>query len=176
MIRELIYYNDSRLRTICMPVEYFDEQLKSVMQDLADTIAYHQAAGAAAALIGVPIRAFTICYGANITTDGSPILCAPQAFINPEIIEVSEEVCTYPEGSISIPGIYENVTRPKRVKIRAQDLRGDFFEEEADFWRARVILHEMDYLDAKLFIDYLDDGAKIRIAADLKQCHRQFHG
>ncbi len=86
-----------------------------------------------------------------------------QVFINPEIIWASEETQIYDEGCLSVPGIYDGVERPARVKARAFDADGKQFEVEADGLLAVCIQHEMDHLKGKVFVEYLSPLKRNRI-------------
>jgi peptide deformylase len=94
-------------------------------------------------------------------------------FINPQITPLTEEQAPYEEGCLSVPGFYEKVTRPARVRINALDRDGNAFEVEADELLATCIQHEMDHLDGKLFVDYVSRLKRDRIKKKLEKIHRQ---
>lgn len=175
MIKDLVYYNDPRLRERCKEVEKINDDVRKVVQNLIDSVGHYNGAGLAAPQIGYLVRVFVICFADEVEKDGSPILCPPKVFINPEILHLSEERCVYPEGCLSIPGLQEEVERPKVVKIRAMDLSGEVFEETADLWRARVILHEFDHLEGTLFVDRLDSTLQKRLQHPLEMVDASFN-
>ncbi|PCI78741.1 peptide deformylase [Candidatus Aerophobetes bacterium] len=175
MLKDLVYYNDPRLRQGCARVRVCDASTAQVAQDLADSVVHHSGAGMSAPQIGHMLRVIVICLAPDVAPDGSAIVCDPKIYINPEIIEKSSETIIYPEGSLSIPGLTEEVERVKKIKVKALDVDGNMFEEEADLWRARVILHEMDYLDGDLFIDKLEPGAQLRIVGALESVDKEFN-
>ncbi|MCK5886724.1 MAG: peptide deformylase, partial [Alcanivorax sp.] len=97
----------------------------------------------------------------------------PRVFINPEITPLTDELAPYEEGCLSVPGFYEKVQRPARVRIKALDRDGNAFEEEADELLATCIQHEIDHLDGKLFVDYVSRLKRDRIKKKLEKLHRQ---
>ncbi|PCI78740.1 peptide deformylase [Candidatus Aerophobetes bacterium] len=175
MIKDLVYYNDQRLRQRCKSVEKVDDDVRKVVQDLIDSVVYYNGAGLAAPQIGCLIRVFVICVEHTVEADGSSIICPPKVFINPEISNTSEERVVYPEGCLSIPGLVEDVERVKKFTIKALDLNGNSFEESVDLWRARVILHEFDHLEGKLFIDRLDPGVQQRLKEPMNEIDQTFN-
>jgi peptide deformylase len=94
-------------------------------------------------------------------------------FINPEIIQTSAESKSYDEGCLSVPGFYEAVERPATVKVRAQDVKGEFFEMECDELLAVCIQHEMDHLKGKVFVEYLSQLKQTRIKTKLKKREKE---
>jgi len=102
--------------------------------------------GLAAIQVGVPIKLITIKEGD-----------ADYAFINPEIVKSSKKECVYNEGCLSFPDIFENVSRPERVKVRAKTLDGEFMELDADGLLARVFQHEIDHMKGVVFLDRVQE-------------------
>jgi peptide deformylase len=96
-----------------------------------------------------------------------------QVFINPEILWASEEKRVYDEGCLSVPGIYDGVERPARVKVRAFDADGKVFEVDADELLAVCIQHEMDHLKGKVFVEYLSPLKRNRIKTKLQKEERE---
>jgi len=97
----------------------------------------------------------------------------PQVFINPEITPLTEDLAPYEEGCLSVPGFYEKVERPSRVRINALDRNGEPFEIETDGLLATCIQHEIDHLNGKLFVDYVSRLKRDRIKKKLQKVHRQ---
>lgn len=143
-IREIVTEGDSVLRKKCKPVSNFDEKLAMILDDMADTLKKSEGVGLAAPQVGF-LRRFAVV---DMSEDGSKIV----DIINPEIIEKSgkqEEL----EGCLSCPNEYGITSRPKKVKVKAQDRFGKEFTIEAEDLIARAFCHEIDHLDGILFKD-----------------------
>ena len=129
-----------------------EEGLSKLIDDMFETMYKADGVGLAAPQVGKSIRLFVIdaddLKGTFPETAGFK-----KAFINPSIIESSEETCSMEEGCLSIPGISESVVRPKSVTVRYQDLQGEWHEEHLEGFNARVFQHEFDHLEDVLFTD-----------------------
>jgi peptide deformylase len=145
----ILKYPDARLRQKCAPVETFDEDLRKLVADMADTMYGANGAGLAAIQVGQAIRMFII----DPEVAGRPATDPVVVFINPEIVEISEEAQTGDEGCLSFPGIFATVKRGMRAKVRALDLDGKPFEIEGDNLFGRALQHETDHLIGRLLID-----------------------
>jgi peptide deformylase len=148
-IRTILHYPDKRLRIPAKPVERFDDELRALVEDMAETMYAAPGVGLAAPQIGVSLRLFVI--DVAIADDAPSDL---RTFINPEFLEHVGTV-GYEEGCLSFPGVHETVERAERVRVRAQDVNGDTFELEADGLLAIAIQHENDHLEGKLLVDHL---------------------
>ncbi|MGD8863690.1 MAG: peptide deformylase [Myxococcales bacterium] len=148
-VRPILHYPDKRLRNPGQPVTEFDDELRSLVDDMAETMYAAPGVGLAAPQIGVSVRLFVIDVA---TGDDEP--SDLRVFVNPEIVEREGQVC-YEEGCLSFPGVHEEVKRAERVRVRAQDASGETFELEADGLLAIAIQHEHDHLDGKLMVDHL---------------------
>lgn len=155
-------YPDPILRETCRPVETFDDELATLADDMVETMHDAPGVGLAAPQIGIDLRLAVIDLSVGEDPDAVHVL------VNPELVDEEGEE-TEVEGCLSMPGITDKVTRSERVTIRAQDVRGEAFELEADDWLARAILHEMDHLDGVLFVDYLKGFRKDRARRALKK-------
>ena len=154
----ILRYPDPRLHTRARPVAVVDEAIRQLIEDMAETMYEAPGIGLAATQVDVHLRVVII----DISEDRSDL----RAFINPEILERSgEQTCE--EGCLSVPGIYDKVTRAERVRVRALDARGEPFELEADGLLAVCIQHELDHLDGKVFVEYLSQLKLNRIKARL---------
>lgn len=154
----ILRYPDVRLKKIAGPVTLFDAQLRQLARDMAETMYAAPGIGLAATQVDVHKRLIVI----DTSEDKSNLL----VFINPQIVERDgEQVCE--EGCLSVPGIYEKVTRAEHVKVRAQNVNGEFFELEASGLLAVCIQHEIDHLDGKVFVDYLSSLKQTRIKSKL---------
>ena len=148
-IRTILHYPDKRLREPGQPVTEFGPELETLVEDMAETMYAAPGVGLAATQIGEPVRVFIIDIA---TGDDEP--SDLKVFVNPEILE-RDGAQQWEEGCLSFPGVHEEIERAERVKVRAQDEKGESFELEADGLLAVAIQHENDHLDGKLMIDRL---------------------
>ena len=168
-IREIIEIPDPLLKQVSQPVEKFDAELKTLVADMFETMYDAPGIGLAAIQVGVPLRVVVIDLQPE-DPDAEPEVCTahgdhhhthqprklePQVFINPEILDPSEDYSVYSEGCLSVPEIYADVERPARVRVRWQDLDGEVHEEAMDGLMATCIQHEIDHLEGIVFIDHL---------------------
>ena len=145
-IREILVYPYPRLREVARVVERVDDEIRTLIEDMAETMYAAPGVGLAATQIGVPLRVFLI----DVASDDEPSNLL--VFINPEIVE-REGAQTYREGCLSFPGVSEDVKRAARVRVRALDRDGKPFELEATGLLAVAVQHENDHLDGELMID-----------------------
>ncbi len=152
-VLDIVKIGDEILRKNCKEVNSFDDSFRLLTSAMLSTLEEADGVGLAAPQIGVDGRFFVVDI-----RDGKQYV-----FANPEIIETSEETGPYEEGCLSIPGVYYKVIRPTRVKVYARDEYGKPFTLEADGLLARVIQHEYDHLNGRLFIDHLslDEREKV---------------
>ncbi|MCL6263983.1 peptide deformylase [Craterilacuibacter sp. RT1T] len=156
----ILQYPDERLHTVAQPVKSVDHTIKTLIDDMAETMYASHGIGLAATQVDVHQRIVVI----DTSEDKSGLT----AFINPEIIEYHGET-VYEEGCLSVPGIYDKVTRAERVKVRALDRNGQTFELDTDGLLAICIQHEIDHLDGKVFVEYLSKLKQGRILTKLKK-------
>lgn len=142
---DIVTYGDPVLETKAVPVERFDEDLARLVADMFEALGKERGLGLAAPQVGRSVRLFIT------DVDGDK----PRVFVNPEILQTSQEEVDYEEGCLSFPGLYMDVRRPGEVRIQAFGEKGRPFTIEAEGLLARVILHEYDHLDGKLFVDRL---------------------
>ena len=148
MIYPIVKYGDPVLEKTGAPVTVFDEDLRKLVDDMFESMYAAHGVGLAAPQIGIGRRIAVI----DITFKEDPK--AKLVLINPEIIH-TEGKHTQSEGCLSIPDFRENVTRPDRVTVRAQDVQGKVFEKTGEELLARALLHETDHLNGKLYISHL---------------------
>lgn len=167
-IREILEVPDPRLKVVSEPVTVFDDELKTLVEDMFETMYDAPGIGLAAIQVGVPLRVLVIDLQPD-DEDAEPVACnhdghhhhhqptkkEPRIFINPEILDPSDEHAVYNEGCLSVPEIYAEVERPARIRARWQDLDGKQYDEEIDGLLATCLQHEMDHLEGILFIDHL---------------------
>lgn len=142
-IRKITEYPEKVLAEIGKPVEKFDEELEKLCEDMFETMYDADGVGLAAPQIGLNLRLFVMdCEDIKLVA------------ANPEIIETSGEQSSQ-EGCLSVGKVPAVVVRPMKAKLRAQDLKGEWFEAEAEGYAARAFMHETDHCNGKLFIDHL---------------------
>jgi len=154
----ILRYPDARLHRVATPVTVFDDSLKKLVLDMAETMYAAPGIGLAAIQVDVPKQV--------IVVDVSERRDSLVVLVNPEIVEANG-VSDIEEGCLSVPGIYELVERAERVKVRAHDQNGNPFTLEAQGLLAVCIQHEMDHLKGKVFVEYLSQLKQQRIRAKL---------
>ncbi|HHT15005.1 MAG TPA: peptide deformylase [Clostridiales bacterium] len=149
MIRKVLTIGDKALRGKCHAITKFDKiRLPLILRDMADTMYDKEGIGLAAPQIGIKRRIIVV----DVEQKGAE----PIEFINPEII-FEEGECDMVEACLSVPGRSGHVTRAEKIKVRAQDRTGEFFEVEAEGLYARCIQHEIDHLDGILYVDKMTE-------------------
>ncbi len=161
----ILRYPDPRLHKIAKPVSQFDQGLKKLIDDMAQTMYDAPGIGLAATQVDVHQRLIVI--------DTSDTHDQLQVFINPEITWASQDRQLYDEGCLSVPGIYDGVERASQVKVKALDSEGKPFEISADGLLAVCIQHEMDHLIGKVFVEYLSPLKRNRIKAKMQKEERE---
>ncbi|UVO49184.1 peptide deformylase [Sphingomonas sp. SUN019] len=148
---------DPRLRLVSEPVEKVDDSIRDLVADMVDTMYAAHGIGLAAIQIGVAKRVLVIDLQERVTEDEEKpeAIRDPRAYINPEILSVSDELSTYSEGCLSIPEQYAEVTRPARCRVKWLDEQGESHEAELDGLLATCMQHEIDHLNGVLFIDHI---------------------
>lgn len=164
-IHEILEYPDPRLRTIATDVDKVDDSIKTLIEDMFETMYEAGGIGLAATQINVHKRV--------VVMDLSEERDTRLVFINPSVTPLSEEGQKYQEGCLSVPGFYEDVVRPERCKIMALNEAGEAFEMQAEGLLAVCIQHELDHLNGKLFVDYLSGMKRERIRKKLEKEHRR---
>ncbi|MCF7917718.1 peptide deformylase [Candidatus Gracilibacteria bacterium] len=146
------------LRTVCKPVEDFDQKLENIVREMEETmLAPHgkdeiTGVGLAAPQVDIDARIILITLHIGDSTEKEKKILP---MINPEILELSENTVILEEGCLSLPGIFGKVSRPAKVRARWQNLQGHWCEKKLGDWDARIFLHEYDHLEGILFTDYL---------------------
>lgn len=145
----ILHYPDPRLRTVAKEITTIDDTIKTLIDDMFETMYHAKGIGLAATQVNQHIRLVVMDLAKD---DEAP---APQVFINPTVKPLTDELCPYQEGCLSIPEVYDTVERPARVEITALDKDGKPFTQIADGLLAVCIQHELDHLNGVLFVDYL---------------------
>ena len=145
---------DPRLRVISNPVAGIDDELRTLVADMFETMYDAPGIGLAAVQVGVPIRLLVMDLQEDEGEDGKAIR-KPLVFINPEIIDPAEDWAIYNEGCLSVPDQYAEVERPESCRAQWMDLDGKQHDERIEGMLATCLQHEMDHLEGILFIDHL---------------------
>lgn len=164
-ILNILEFPDPRLRTLAKPIAVVDDELRTLIDDMFETMYEAPGIGLAATQVNVHKRVVVM----DLSEDRSE----PRVFINPEFESLTDEMDQYQEGCLSVPGFYENVDRPQTVKVKALDRDGKPYELIAEGLLAVCIQHECDHLNGKLFVDYLSTLKRDRIKKKLEKQHRQ---
>ena len=163
-IRTILEFPDQRLRTRAQPVKQFDAELGRLVDDMFETMYAAPGIGLAASQVDVHKRVLVI--------DISEARNEPLVFINPEILTREGEEQTE-EGCLSVPGIFDEVKRASKIRVRFQDRTGAVSEQDYEGMLAVCIQHEMDHLEGRLFVDYLSDLKRQRIRKKLEKERKQ---
>lgn len=164
-ILEILEFPDPRLRTTARAVDDVDDNTRKLIDDMFETMYDAPGIGLAATQINVHKRIVVI--------DVSEEQDEPQVFINP-VVEIldDEQLHEYDEGCLSVPGFYETVERPDKIRVTALDRDGKTFSLEPEGLLAVCVQHELDHLNGKLFVDYLSNMKRTRIRKKLEKQHR----
>ncbi|MDJ0909264.1 MAG: peptide deformylase [Woeseiaceae bacterium] len=159
----ILEFPDPRLRKKAAPVEVVDDELRTLIDDMFETMYGAPGIGLAATQVDVHKR-LLVC---DVSSDKSE----PHVLINPKIVE-KDGVTVYEEGCLSVPGYYEEVERADHIRVAFLDRNGESVEMEAEGLLAICIQHEMDHLEGKLFVDYLSEAKRTRIRKRLEKGRR----
>ena len=166
-VKKILLYPDPLLLMRSAKINVFDENLVNLSKDLIDTMYEADGVGLAAPQIGINKRIFVMdCSSENEEKD-----C--RIVINPEIEDASEELGSYKEGCLSIPGITEEISRPKVIKVLYQDVNGVLQRDTYDDLWSICFQHELDHLNGKLFIDHLRPMKKILVKNKMKKSSKK---
>ena len=155
-IRKILKFPDQDLRIKAKPVETFDEELKTLTDDMFETMHAANGVGLAATQIGVAKQVAVI--------DISPEKNEPLVIVNPEIqILDPSKTEDYDEGCLSVPGFFEKISRPSDIKLSYQDLSGQQHEIKPEGLLTKVVQHELDHLNGRLFVDHISELKRRRI-------------
>ena len=160
----ILRYPDPRLHKKAVPIERIDDRIRQLADDMAETMYAAPGVGLAATQVDRHVRLVVI----DVSDDRSQL----HVLINPELID-SAGSCVMDEGCLSVPGIYEPVTRAERVTVRARGLDGQSFELQAEGLLAVCIQHEIDHLNGKVFVEHLSRLKQGRIRTKLEKQLRE---
>lgn len=156
----ILKYPDDRLHTVAKPVAQIDDRIRTLVQDMAETMYEARGIGLAATQVNVHERVVVI----DLSEERNNLL----VLINPTITHKEGET-TYEEGCLSVPGIYDTVSRAERITVEALNEQGEAFTLETDGLLAICIQHELDHLLGKVFVEYLSTLKQNRIKTKLKK-------
>ena len=163
-ILSILQYPDPRLKKVAAPVERVDDQIRTLVSNMAETMYAAPGVGLAATQVDVHKQIIVI--------DISPTRNQLNVFVNPQIVE-SKGISDLEEGCLSVPGVYDKVARADWIRVRALDINGETFELEADGMQSVCIQHEMDHLKGKVFVEYLSRLKRNRILSRMRKLERR---
>lgn len=161
---EVLEFPDSRLRIKAKPVKVVNDCIRQLAADMLETMYQAKGVGLSATQVNVHERVIVL----DVTTTRDD----PRILINPQFEPISDLYAEYDEGCLSVPGFYEPVSRPERIRVQAQNEQGEAQTFEADGLLGVCIQHECDHLDGKLFVDYLSSLKRQRIRRKLEKQQR----
>lgn len=161
---KILEFPDPRLRTIAEPVEVVDDEIRKIIDDMFETMYDAPGIGLAATQVNIHKQIVVI----DVSEEGNE----PLVLINPSFEVLTDETEQMQEGCLSVPGFYENVVRPERVKLNAIGRDGEPYELIADGLLAVCIQHELDHLNGKLFVDHISRLKRDRIRGKLEKKHK----
>jgi peptide deformylase len=162
---QILRYPDPRLHKKAKPVGRVDDRIRQLVADMAETMYDAPGVGLAATQVDVHERVVVI--------DTSEEKNDLRVLINPEIISHSDEASVYEEGCLSVPGVYDEVERPSRVRVRARNLDDEVIEFDAEGLLAVCVQHEIDHLNGKVFVQHLSLLKQTRLKAKLRKQERE---
>ena len=165
MILPILEFPDPRLRIKAKPVAEVNDAVRGLIADMLETMYEAQGIGLAATQVDRHVQL--------VVMDLSEAKDDPLVFINPVLTPLCEDKAPYDEGCLSVPGFYETVERPARVRVNALDRDGKAIELEAEGLLAVCLQHELDHLSGKLFVDHLSSLKRERIKKKLEKQHKQ---
>ncbi len=171
----MCYLGEKILREKCRPVKEITDEILKIADELVQTMQAHNGLGLAAPQIGYNLRMFAIQISDEVDEENYPKDKDPEVFINPIITSYSKDKVLMTEGCLSIPGLHEEVLRPRSIDFEATDLKGNkVIEKDLKNWRGRCIQHEYDHLEGVLFIDRLPEKLKLKHHLELMKIEQKF--
>jgi peptide deformylase len=171
---ELRRYDDPVLRKKAEPIDAITPEIERLAQDMIDTMVSSNGVGLAGPQVGRLLRIFII-RDEKLDPAGDYVLGPPEVIINPTLSNPSEEKVSMVEGCLSLPGLYVEVIRPKKIHVRYMNLKGEWVEEHLDEFRARVTMHENDHLNGVLTIDRIDKKKRKMVEPNLMAIKKKYH-
>lgn len=174
-ILQIRYYGHPDLRIKAKPIEAITPEIVQICEEmLAMMVSLDNCIGFAGPQLGILLRVFVI-REEKFLPDNQYYFGEPEVIINPVLTEPSKELVAMVEGCMSLPGIHVEVTRPKSIHIRYQNIKGEFIEEDLDDFRARMFMHENDHLNGVLHIDRMDPRERKLIEPELRAMKQKYN-
>jgi peptide deformylase len=170
---ELRRYDDPVLRKKAALIDAITAEIEQLAEDMIETMVASNGVGLAGPQVGRLLRIFII-RDEKLNPEGHYLLGDPEVIINPTLSNPSEEKVSMLEGCLSLPGLYIEVIRPKKIHVRYMNLKGEWVEEELDEFRARVTMHENDHLNGVLTIDRIDKRKRKTIEPNLLAIKKKY--
>lgn len=164
MKRQIVHFPDAALSRVCAEITTFDQALRDLADDLYDTVRAAPGVGITAAHVGIALRVLVL---------DLPELGGRRTYVNPQVVWHSPELMSHTEGSISMPGATETVTRPASIRVRYQDLDGQVIEERMEAFAAICMQHEVDQLDGMFWLKRLSKLKRDRLVLKWEKSQRQ---
>lgn len=161
----ILHYPDPRLHKVAKPVQVVDDRIRKLVRDMAETMYDAPGVGLAATQVDVHERVVVI----DVSEENNDLL----VLINPEIIWKSDEQQVYEEGCLSVPGVYDEVKRAARIRVRTLNEQGESHEFDAEGLLAVCVQHELDHLLGKVFVEYLSPLKQNRIKTKIRKQERE---
>ncbi len=166
-VRDIILHPDPKLKKICTPIEGITDDLRTLVEEMLETMYNAPGIGLAAPQVGVLKRVFVMDCGDSGETS------EPLVLINPEVVWSSNEKKVYEEGCLSIPDFFGEIERPSAVKVTSFDIEGNLNSHDFDGLWATCAQHEIDHLNGKLFIDYLGPMRRSLITSKMRKIKKE---
>ncbi len=174
MLLKIHYYGDPVLRKHCEPIREITDEIRQLAKDMIETMDKNDGIGLAAPQVGHPIRLFVL-RNYVLTEEGHWTLSEPKVYINPKLLNPSEDLVSDTEGCLSFPGLRFHVVRPNKITVEAMDLEGKTFVEELEGYNARVRMHENDHINGVLYIDRIDPNQRKKLDPILKEIKKKYN-
>ena len=169
----IAYYGNPILRKKCSRVEAIDDELRQLVNDMEETLIAHDGCGLAAPQVKKDLALFLVKDG-YLNEKEEWIYGPTRVFINPKVLEHSDEEWSRSEGCLSIPKLHGTVSRPLKVKIEATGMDGERFVEELTGMMARIFLHENDHINGVLYIDRIKGKERLELEPYLRQIKKNY--
>lgn len=170
----ILKYDDPILRKKALPIEKISPAIEKLAKDMIETMILHKGIGLAGTQVGELLRIFVI-QEEKLNDVGEWVVCEPEVMINPVLSQPSVEKEVMQEGCLSLPGLHVEVPRPKSIHIRYQNVKGEWLEELATGFRARMMMHENDHLNGVLTVDRMDKRDRKKIEPQLQAIDKKYH-
>lgn len=175
MILKLTYYGNPILRKKAAQIDVITDEIRALAENLVETMhSTKNGIGLAAPQVGHSVAIFVVQFPDQNNEEEKYVPGPIEFFINPKLLEVSDETWMHSEGCLSIPGLYRPVERPLKIKIQSMNLNGEIQLREYEGFEARMILHENDHLNGVLFIDRLEPKMRKSIENELRAIKKKY--